>query len=43
MIIPNANNSIESKDFSGIEIVKVKRLIDAISACVSKSEVGAKS
>jgi len=33
-IIPNAN-SLEEK-ITGIEIVKVKRLIDAITACVSK-------
>jgi len=42
VIIPNANNTIESKDFPGIEIVKVKRLIDAITACVSKVESVAK-
>ncbi len=36
-IIPNANGKFSEK-ISGIEIVKVKRLIDAISACVSKSE-----
>lgn len=34
-IIPNANGNFEEK-ITGIEIVKVKRLIDAISACVSK-------
>lgn len=33
-IIPLANGNIEN--IKGIEIVKVKRLIDAISACVSK-------
>lgn len=33
-IIPNAN-SLEEK-ITGIEIIKVKRLIDAITACVSK-------
>ena len=36
-IIPNAN-SISEKKFKGIEIVKVKRLIDAITACVSRVE-----
>lgn len=35
-IIPSANTLDEKID--GIEIVKVKRLIDAISACVSKTE-----
>jgi len=34
-IIPYANKNLEEK-FDSIEIVKVKRLIDAISACVSK-------
>ena len=34
-IIPNSN-SVSEKKFKGIEIVKVKRLIDAITACVSK-------
>lgn len=34
-IIPNANGKFEEK-IDGIEIVRVKRLIDAISACVSK-------
>lgn len=34
-IIPNAN-SVNSKDFKNIEIIKVKRLIDAITSCVSK-------
>mgnify|MGYP001805821692 CR=1 FL=1 len=34
-IIPNSN-SLSEKKFDGIEIVKVKRLIDAITACVSK-------
>lgn len=33
-IIPSANGDIEK--IKGIEVVKVKRLIDAISACVSK-------
>lgn len=33
-IIPSANGTVEK--IKGIEIVKVKRLIDAISACVSK-------
>lgn len=36
-IIPNAN-SVNTKDFKGIEIIKVKRLIDAITSCVSKTE-----
>lgn len=36
-IIPFANANI-TKDFSDIEIVTVKRLMDAISACVSKKE-----
>lgn len=36
-IIPNSNNLTEK--ITGIEIIKVKRLIDAISACVSKGEV----
>lgn len=35
-IIPNANGGITAKDFPKIEIIKVKRLIDAISSCVSK-------
>lgn len=34
-IIPD---SVISEKIEGIEIIKVKRLIDAISACVSKSE-----
>lgn len=34
-IIPNANGKFDEK-ISGIEIVRVKRLIDAITACVSK-------
>lgn len=34
-IIPNANGVINSKEFSDIEIIKVKRLIDAITSCVS--------
>ena len=34
-IIPNSNKIIDKK-IDGIEIIKVKRLIDAISACVSK-------
>ncbi len=37
VIIPFSNRDFE--DIEGIEIVKVKRLIDAISACVSKVEV----
>lgn len=37
-IIPSANAKFSEK-ISGIEIVKVKRLIDAISACVSKEKV----
>lgn len=37
VIIPSANKDF--KDIKGIEIVKVKRLIDAISACVSKAEI----
>lgn len=35
-IIPNANGNFEEK-IEGIEIVRVKRLIDAITACVSKA------
>lgn len=37
-IIPNANKDLQlsNKEFSNIEIIKVKRLIDAISSCVSK-------
>lgn len=34
-IIPNANGKFEEK-IDGIEIIKVKRLIDAITSCVSK-------
>lgn len=34
-IIPDSNGNLEEK-IEGIEIVKVKRLIDAITACVSK-------
>lgn len=34
-IIPNANQKFEEK-ITGIEIIRVKRLIDAITACVSK-------
>lgn len=34
-IIPDANGKFQEK-ISGIEIIRVKRLIDAISACVSK-------
>lgn len=34
-IIPDSNGNFQEK-ISGIEIIKVKRLIDAISACVSK-------
>lgn len=36
-IIPYANKNLE-ENFENIEIVKVKRLIDAITACVSKAE-----
>lgn len=35
-IIPSSNGKLEEK-FDNIEIIKVKRLIDAISACVSKA------
>ncbi len=35
-IIPNANGNFEEK-IEGIEIVRVKRLIDAITSCVSKA------
>ncbi len=35
-IIPNSNKAIKSSDYPNIEIIKVKRLIDAITACVSK-------
>ena len=38
-IIPNSNGGLNEKDYKGIDIVKAKRLIDAISACVSKVEV----
>lgn len=34
-IIPNANGKFDEK-IEGIEIIRVKRLIDAITACVSK-------
>lgn len=34
-IIPDANSNFKDK-ISGIEIIKVKRLIDAIASCVSK-------
>lgn len=37
VLIPFANKDVEK--FDGLEIVKVKRLIDAISACVSKAGV----
>lgn len=37
-IIPNANQKFEEK-ITGIEIIRVKRLIDAITACVSKVNV----
>lgn len=36
-IIPNSNGKFEQK-IEGIEIIRAKRLIDAISACVSKVE-----
>lgn len=36
-IIPDANKNLE-EEFKNIEIVRVKRLIDAITACVSKVE-----
>lgn len=36
-IIPSTNGTIKVKDYSNIEIIQVKRLIDAISACVSKA------
>lgn len=36
-IIPSANKNLE-ENFENIEIIRVKRLIDAISACVSKGE-----
>lgn len=39
VIIPNANGGLNEKDYKGIEIIKAKRLIDAISACVSKVEI----
>lgn len=35
-IIPNANGDIGKANCSGIEVIKVKRLIDAITSCVSK-------
>lgn len=37
-IIPDSNSKFDNK-FDKMEIVKVKRLIDAISACVSKNQV----
>ncbi len=37
VIIPDANKNLQ-ETFTGIKIIKVKRLIDAISACVSKPE-----
>lgn len=37
-IIPNSTGGVNSKDFKGIEIIQIKRLIDAISACVSRVE-----
>lgn len=38
-IIPSSNSGINTKDYPDIEIVQVKRLIDAITSCVSKAEV----
>lgn len=35
-IIPSSNGTLKEADYKGIKIVKVKRLIDAITACVSK-------
>lgn len=35
-IIPNANGGLNVKNHPNIEIIKVKRLIDAITSCVSK-------
>lgn len=35
-IIPSANGGANVKECSGIEIIKAKRLIDAISACVKQ-------
>lgn len=35
-IIPNANGAFDKNACKGIEIVRVKRLIDAITSCVSK-------
>lgn len=35
-IIPASNSGLNEKDYPDIEIIKVKRLIDAISSCVSK-------
>lgn len=42
-IIPNANKDLQlaNNEFSNIEIIKVKRLIDAISSCVSKITIDA--
>lgn len=37
-IIPSANGCLNKKDYPNIEVVQVKRLIDAITACVSKVE-----
>ena len=36
IIIPKQLKSGEKKNFKGIEVVEVKRLLDAISACVNK-------
>lgn len=38
-IIPSSNSIVNSKDYSNIEIIEVKRLIDAISSCVSRVSV----
>lgn len=37
IIVPNANK-IKKEDFTAIEIIKVARLMDAITACVSKEQ-----
>ena len=36
IIIPESNNVEE--EFKGIEIIKVKRIIDAISACLTQEK-----
>ena len=38
IIIPNQLSKTEIKNFKGIEVIEVKRLFDAINACVNKIE-----